>query len=457
MKRIGVIGFALALAIAICAVASASAAEPYQYGFKASEYPVEQLSTNTNIHGFEVTGAVSLCEEAKFDTNENGAPNPTGPQHTLEVHPVYNKCSISLPGGTGTATIRTNKCNYVLTATEPGTVSAEKNNGAVQIKCVARGEAIEVESLGVVGCIIKTGPQSLKGVGYINNDPATGQVAVGSEVENISYTAAGACGIAGSGTTAKYRRGEQVLGVDKLCSPTPCPAEVKSVGVKPATTTAIPVEVNFNYPHSYSEGSVLATTQTVVAWGNINLIETEGPIIGAKATCHNVAAGTASNPAGANLNGKAGEGATVLFDTFSCEQENICEAGNDKSVVVSAMNLPWKNVLTEETLNTIRQETTAPNGPTGVKVVFHCTKAGVPTSEVPYIIGKKKGSAEAEPGQRPAVKNGTSALHPTLLNFEALSGELEVEGSLGKTRSRTEGAVRTLGYEAQELGTANTP
>jgi hypothetical protein len=457
MKRIGVIGFALALAIALCAVASASAAEPYQYGFKAAEYPAENLSTNTNIHGFEVTGAVSLCEEAHFNTNENGAPNPKGPQHSLEVHPTYSKCSISLPASTGEAVVRTNKCNYVVTAIEPGTVGAEKNNGEVQIKCVGRGEAIEVESLKVIGCIIKTGPQTLKGVGYINNNPATGQVAIGSEVENISYTASGACGITGSGTTAKYRRGVQELGIDKLCSPTPCPAEVKSVAQNPTTKVAIAGEVNFNYPHNYAEGAILETPKTVVAWGTINLIETEGPVIGAKASCRNVAGGTSSNPAGANLNGKAATGSTLLFATFNCEQENICEAGSDKSVSVTASNLPWPYVLTEETFGTIRQENTAPNGPTGVKVVFHCTKAGVPTSEVPYITGKKKGSAEAEKGQRPAVVNGTSALHPTVLNFETSTGELEVEGSLGKNRSRTEGVIKTLGYEAQELGTSQTP
>jgi hypothetical protein len=44
-----------------------------------------------------------------------------------------------------------------------------------------------------------------------------------------------------------------------------------------------------------------------------------------------------------------------------------------------------------------------------------------------------------------------------VLNFEASSGELEVEGSVGKTRVRTEGAIKTLGYEAQELETVSTP
>jgi hypothetical protein len=232
---------------------------------------------------------------------------------------------------------------------------------------------------------------------------------------------------------------------------------VKFVGQNPSTKAAIPIEVNFNYPHNYSEGAVVEGTKTVVAWGTISLIETEGPVLGAKATCHNVAAGTASNPAGANLNGKGAEGATVLFATFSCEQENICNAGDDKSVVVTAANLPWTYVLTEETFGTIRQETTAPNGPTGFKEIIHCTHAGVPTTEVLEIIGKKKGSAEAEKGQRPAVTNGTSALHPTVLNDEVASGELECEGSLGKTRSRTEGAVKELGYEAQELIGATTP
>jgi hypothetical protein len=42
-------------------------------------------------------------------------------------------------------------------------------------------------------------------------------------------------------------------------------------------------------------------------------------------------------------------------------------------------------------------------------------------------------------------------LHPGFLEFDAGSGCLEVEGSGGTVQSQTEGELRFLGYEEQEL------
>lgn len=46
---------------------------------------------------------------------------------------------------------------------------------------------------------------------------------------------------------------------------------------------------------------------------------------------------------------------------------------------------------------------------------------------------------------------GTSALHPGVFEFDGGSGVLEVEGSGGAVTANIEGAVKELGYNAQEL------
>lgn len=456
MKRIGVMGLTLAVAFAISATAvTAASASTYQYGFKAAEYPAETKSTNgASIHGFEITGAVSLCEEAKFNTNEEKAPNPKGPQKTLEVHPTYSKCFLSLSAGAASAAnVRTTGCNYVLTALEPGL-----KTGAISIKCEGT-KKIEVESTVTSGCIITVGSQALKGIKYTNE---AGKIKVSAEVEGIKYKTTAQCGIALEGSTAVYREGEIVLGIAKLKT-APAPATVLAEAV------GLAAEVNFIYPHAYVEGALAGVTPVVtVNWGTINLKATEGSPTGAEATCHNVAAGTLFNPGGetttsltTGLNGIAAEGTAQAFATFLCEQTNICPATADHTTHVTAPfpegtplkpGLPWKTVLTEEVSGTIRAETT------GIRVIFHCEKAGKQESEVVYVVGRVKGSTEKEKGQRPKEHLGTSALHPGYVELEgAITGELEVENSLGGIRADNVGAVKGLGYEAQELINASTP
>jgi len=205
-------------------------------------------------------------------------------------------------------------------------------------------------------------------------------------------------------------------------------------------------------PHFYSEGSIIgATPETVIGWGTINLVATEGSPPGAELTCHNSIAGTAFNPVG----GGAGEGTVQVFSTYDCEQHKICPETAEFATEVVAERLPWHSVLTEEVAPTIRLETLG-TPTTGIKAVVECKVGGSISSKIPYVVGKKKGSAEAEKGQRPIEEAGTSALHPSFANFEG-SGELEVEGSLGKVRGKTEGAVKTLGYNAQELFSVKNP
>jgi len=57
----------------------------------------------------------------------------------------------------------------------------------------------------------------------------------------------------------------------------------------------------------------------------------------------------------------------------------------------------------------------------------------------------------------PTVHRGTSATHPTFLEFGATSGALEAEGSAGAVQARVEGELKVLGYEEQELIAARTP
>ncbi len=191
-------------------------------------------------------------------------------------------------------------------------------------------------------------------------------------------------------------------------------------------------------PHYYSNGELVGSAPTTsIAWGTIRLANVKGGIPGSFVTCHSAGAGTMFNPAG----GAAGEGLTQVFATFDCESEGICPAGMSTAVV--AENLPWHNILTEEVVGTIRQETT------GVKLFIECLVGETAESGSKFVIGA------GENGLRPKAGKGTSALHPGFFEFGEGSGELEVEGSGGAVTRRAEGAVKILGYNAQELITTN--
>jgi len=201
-------------------------------------------------------------------------------------------------------------------------------------------------------------------------------------------------------------------------------------------------------PHYFVEGSKKsvqgAKTGVSIGWGDITLTGTAGALIGAHITCHNAAAGTLNNPE--PTASEAGKGAVSVFNPFECKQEKICPSLTNK-VKVIAENLPWPDLLTEEVAGVIRQETT------GVKVDIICEEAGVVTAELHFIPGKTEKSCWRLEfcGQRPKGVEGTSALHPGLLEFDPGSGELEQEGSGGLVRGATSGAVKSLEYNAQGL------
>lgn len=204
--------------------------------------------------------------------------------------------------------------------------------------------------------------------------------------------------------------------------------------------TAAPAAVQAA-PHLYSNGALMSSEpQQLIGWGTITLALTKPPaLVGTTITCHNAIAGFGDNPGG----GGAGGGEVELFATYKCESELNCLAGEETKV--TAESLPWPDVLTEEVVGTIRNETTK------VKVKIFCIKEGKIGKSSNFVIGAK------EKGQRPAVKHGTSALHPGFVEFGPGSGELEVEGSEAAITGKTEGEVKTLGYNEQELINAKSP
>jgi hypothetical protein len=139
--------------------------------------------------------------------------------------------------------------------------------------------------------------------------------------------------------------------------------------------------------------------------------------------------GTIENPAG----GGAGVGQTELFAAFDCES-TTCPFTS----VLTAASLPWPSLL-EAKESVIRVKTT------GVKVRVDCQKEA-----------KSEGSVTFLGGDEPSLHKGTSALHPGVLECDAGSGTLEVEGSGGTVLGQTEGVLKVLGFAAQQLINANS-
>jgi hypothetical protein len=194
MKRIKVIGLALVAAVAMSAVAAASASAFTK--FEAAKYPVKVTATG-GTQTFEAGGATSVCEKLKAKTGEEGAPDPTGPSETLEIHPKYEVCNVTIAGVKVSAKVTTTGCNYKFHA--PGTVD---------VKCVT-GKSINIALEGVLGgCVISvTGTGAgvnagLKTVTY-SNEPAN-KVTTKAAVAGITWTATEKCAIGLGGNAAKY-------------------------------------------------------------------------------------------------------------------------------------------------------------------------------------------------------------------------------------------------------------
>ncbi len=165
----------------------------------------------------------------------------------------------------------------------------------------------------------------------------------------------------------------------------------------------------------------------VISWGTLALRTVVGP--SGEVSCHVVSAGELLNP----LGGAAGKSETTVFAAYDCEQVGICSEG--ATVSVAAQALPWPATL-EQSGGAVRASTEK------VKLKVSCAGGGGPTGVT--FVG----------GFTPSIPAGTSALHPTALEFGAGSGTLEGEGSLGAVQAGVEGQLKLLGYEHQELLTA---
>jgi hypothetical protein len=201
MKRIKIIGLALAAVFAITAVAAASASAFTT--FKAAKYPVEVKASQIGTNIFEIGTSKVECTTAAF------VGTATADASSIVVHPTYSGCTAFKFVG---ATVTTTGCNYELFA-----------SGKVSIVCET-GKKIEI----VAGsCTVKVGAQvGLEEVSYKDIAGPPKEIEVTNKVAKIAYESNKGTGCPPNNTEeAKYTGKE------------------KAKGVEPGTSTAINIEV----------------------------------------------------------------------------------------------------------------------------------------------------------------------------------------------------------------------
>jgi hypothetical protein len=173
----------------------------------------------------------------------------------------------------------------------------------------------------------------------------------------------------------------------------------------------------------------------IQGWGTLKLFAV-GPDV--SYVCRDAEGGYIENPVG----GGAGVGAIELYSSYQCTFSSCI---NFPTVLAEA--LPWPEVLEEPFAGEIRVKTT------GIKQHYQCweTKAAFERAargegESPlffyvFCCGELK----------PKVQHGTSATTPGFEEFNSTAGKLEGEGSGGSIFAETEGKIKVLGYERQEL------
>jgi hypothetical protein len=181
-------------------------------------------------------------------------------------------------------------------------------------------------------------------------------------------------------------------------------------------------------PHYYSNAALLKTEpRAVIGWGMLELKGEKGAAVGGAITCHYVTGGNVSNPEG----GGAGQGVTQALAVFDCES-GLCKEGVAASVVPE--KLPWLGTLAE--------------GGTE-RVPFRARTAGIKIDVTCGGVGAVHFKGEYAPLAPAGEDKGTTPAQPGFLLFGAGSGELEEEEAPGT--SKTNGALKVLGYTEQEL------
>jgi hypothetical protein len=214
-------------------------------------------------------------------------------------------------------------------------------------------------------------------------------------------------------------------------------------------------------PHYYKNNVVITPAEgkiPTIGWGVISLASTTTP--GKFVECKNAVGGYVENKA--PFATTPGEGATQSFAAYECTSALSCPGGAPFASAqpekfngpakapepAEVASLPWLSKLTEESPPTIRTETT------GVDVRISCH---VGSEYGPDVGGVKEVIGAGEKGQRPvSLPGGGTALNPPFVEFGPGSGELEQEGSAGAVKGKTEGEVKALGFESQDVITTKT-
>jgi hypothetical protein len=211
----------------------------------------------------------------------------------------------------------------------------------------------------------------------------------------------------------------------------------------------MPAAAQATEPHWTSNGVRLENANPWVdGWGTISLVTVKGGTPGSYVTCRIALVFTAYN-AGPGAGGPAGTGrvAVIIPATHPCESEGMCPAGTEAVVTPMGGTVPyytlWYTVL-EGSGSTIRDKMGV--APSRVEIKVSCLKGG--TVEGGFtLVGQLA----------PRCMHGTSATHPGFLEFDAGSGELEVEGSAGTVTVRAEGELKMIGEAESELINCRNP
>jgi hypothetical protein len=222
---------------------------------------------------------------------------------------------------------------------------------------------------------------------------------------------------------------------------------IAAFAVMPVAAQAVP-----HYLKNAKPLTAGAPGTPTIGWSTALTLSSPAGIV----SCQNAVGGEVSNPAG----GGAGVGATLQFATWNCKQSSgecksvpgVVETRvvgtslvGEKAVLLGAAGTGWPSELEEPEAGLIRNNTKTGSAAgagkpvTGVK--FECYVGGAFAGEIVFY-----GSST------PKNVNGTSAAHPSKAEFGPGSGELEALG--GAVKGTTTGKVKFLGYEEQELITA---
>ena len=218
------------------------------------------------------------------------------------------------------------------------------------------------------------------------------------------------------------------------------------------TNNTTPVETSealVTGPHWYKNGVRIPEGSKILQtlWGVLTHKSVNGGV--AEVTCKYAVGSAIENPPG----GGPGTGEILLFAPYSCAA-STCPLYTE----VLAEKLPWDTELEEAEPGLFRDLTT------GIKLNTLCWESKA-DKELNETEGRKGEPATVTPlgnvvdvgALSPKVIHGVSASHPSSIEFDSGSDELEVEGSEGTVLMKIEGKLRGVGTFEQELIRVKNP